>query len=559
MWLLGAGASASSGIPTAGDMIWDFKRTLYCTENKISIRSIPDISNSAVRRQIQQYFDSTGRFPPENSQEEYAYYFETVHRTDSDRRGFIDRAVAGVRPSFGHLVLAALLSLKKASVIWTSNFDRIIEDSAHHIFGTSTALVISTLDSSEIARQALSESRFPLLIKIHGDYQSRRLKNTAPELQAQDANLRDALKNSCQRFGLVISGYSGRDASVMEALSSALVDKNSFPGGLFWIHRSTTKVSEEVDLLIKKAKSLGIDAHLVVAETFDEVMGGIFNLQLDVPANILSKIDMKSPRVSPGTLHYERGIYPLIRTNALPVLMAPTTCRLVTCEMGGYAELRERIINTKANIVAARRKAGVIAFGHDDEIRKALEGRNVGEFNLHSIESRRLRYDSAELGLLYEALGKAIIRGEPLISDQGRGKLTLIIDPEKINDPKFTDLKRAVGGQLAGQVSGTDAKWIESLRLKIEYRLKRIWLLAVPSIWIENSSESKYAAADFVRERQAVRYNQKWNSILDAWITVLLGDNDVKEFRTFGTGSGTDAIFQIGRRSGFSLKRGRSE
>jgi len=37
-WLLGAGASTASGIPTAGDMIWDFKRKLYCAEQRISLR-----------------------------------------------------------------------------------------------------------------------------------------------------------------------------------------------------------------------------------------------------------------------------------------------------------------------------------------------------------------------------------------------------------------------------------------------------------------------------------------------------------------------------------------
>jgi len=31
MWLLGAGASASAGIPTAGDMIWEFKQRLFIT------------------------------------------------------------------------------------------------------------------------------------------------------------------------------------------------------------------------------------------------------------------------------------------------------------------------------------------------------------------------------------------------------------------------------------------------------------------------------------------------------------------------------------------------
>ena len=34
-FLLGAGASVSSNIPSGGQMVWDFKRTLYCTANKI--------------------------------------------------------------------------------------------------------------------------------------------------------------------------------------------------------------------------------------------------------------------------------------------------------------------------------------------------------------------------------------------------------------------------------------------------------------------------------------------------------------------------------------------
>ena len=33
-FLLGAGASVSSNIPSGGQMVWDFKRTLYCTANR---------------------------------------------------------------------------------------------------------------------------------------------------------------------------------------------------------------------------------------------------------------------------------------------------------------------------------------------------------------------------------------------------------------------------------------------------------------------------------------------------------------------------------------------
>ena len=34
-WLLGAGASATAGLPTATDVIWDLKRRYYRQEEKI--------------------------------------------------------------------------------------------------------------------------------------------------------------------------------------------------------------------------------------------------------------------------------------------------------------------------------------------------------------------------------------------------------------------------------------------------------------------------------------------------------------------------------------------
>lgn len=42
--LLGAGSSISSGIMSGGQMIWDFKRRIYCSENKVSEKIFPDLS-----------------------------------------------------------------------------------------------------------------------------------------------------------------------------------------------------------------------------------------------------------------------------------------------------------------------------------------------------------------------------------------------------------------------------------------------------------------------------------------------------------------------------------
>ena len=49
MWLLGAGASASAGIPTANDMVWEFKQLLFVSQRRVPPRAVADLSNQATR------------------------------------------------------------------------------------------------------------------------------------------------------------------------------------------------------------------------------------------------------------------------------------------------------------------------------------------------------------------------------------------------------------------------------------------------------------------------------------------------------------------------------
>ena len=60
-WLIGAGTSATAGLPTATDILWDLKRRYYAREENQDI-SRQDIQNDAVRDRIQSFMDSRG-FP----------------------------------------------------------------------------------------------------------------------------------------------------------------------------------------------------------------------------------------------------------------------------------------------------------------------------------------------------------------------------------------------------------------------------------------------------------------------------------------------------------------
>jgi len=63
MWFLGAGASAAAKIPTADSMIWDFKRKLYCSAQRVSPEACRDLGSPEVRKRLQTYFDGLSVYP----------------------------------------------------------------------------------------------------------------------------------------------------------------------------------------------------------------------------------------------------------------------------------------------------------------------------------------------------------------------------------------------------------------------------------------------------------------------------------------------------------------
>ena len=555
MWFLGAGASASAGVPTAGQMTWDFKRTLYCSDQRMSLRACSDLSSAAVRARLQAHFDGRVGFSPKDSPDEYAYYFEAAYPAEADRRRYIAQCMSGARPSFGHVGLAGLMKLGMARLIWTTNFDRLVEDAAFEALQSSAAVVVATLDNAEVARQAVDEGRAPLIVKLHGDFQSRRLKNTADEVRAQDGRLRECLVERCSRQGLIVVGYSGRDDAVMSALEAAIGAPNSrgYPSGLFWFHRSDAEVLPRVRALIAGAQAVGIEAHLVNVETFDELLGDVLLLVSNVPEDVAARLNRRALRVSDAPIAGTEGSWPVLRLNALPLLAWPTQCRRVVCSIGGIVEVREAVARSGADIIATRRQAGVLAFGSDSEVRKAFEGRGIADFDLYSIEARRLRYEGAELSLLYDALARALARERGLKTRYRRSGFTAYTAAENASGSAF-DLLREEVGSLGGVIPQTTLWWAEAIDVRLEWRLGRLFLLFEPTIRAEATDDDKARdrRREFIRERLSGRFNPVWNKLFDAWARIIVGDGEDSELRAFGISDGADAVFRVSRTTAFS-------
>ncbi len=551
MWFLGAGASASAGVPTAWDMVWEFKQQLFISQRRVKLETVADLSNPAVRERLQAHVDGSDTLPASGSPDEYAALFEAVYAAEADRRAYVDAKMAGAKPSYGHFVLATLMSAQLTRVVWTTNFDPLVADACAKVFGTTGQLTTVDLGAPDLASQCISEGRWPVEVKLHGDFRSRRLKNTDDELRSQNMQLRRALVGACSSFGLVVVGYSGRDDSVMDALDDAVGVPGAFPAGLFWLHRGNGLPLPRVGALLARAAEAGIEAGLVPIENFDEIARDVMRLLPEVDTESLDGFGAARRRWTPAPRPAGQRGWPVIRLNALPVSEAPTVCRRVACKIGGYKEVREAVARANVELLVARTRPGVLAFGADADVRRAFDQHGVTEFDLHTIESRRLRYDSAERGLLRAALTRAITRERGM--DLFRHRSTDLLAPTDPQDGRWEPLRRLVG-PLSGVAGGDPVlKWREGVGTRLDWADDRLWLLIEPRVVFDGvTTENRAAATEFARERTVKRYNRQLNDLVAAWATLLAGTGE--QLRALNIRDGVDAVFRLDATTGFSRR-----
>ena len=551
MWFLGAGASASAGVPTAFNMVGDFKRQLFITQTKAAPQAVSDLSNPTVRSRIQDHVNASGRFPLPGSPNEYATLFEEVYPVEADRRRYLDEKLLGAKPSFGHLALATLMRAGRSRLVWTTNFDTLIADACARVYDTTGALTTVDLDAPSLAVQSIQEGRWPVEVKLHGDFRSRSLKNTTGELRSQDVQLRQTLVNSCQRFGLVVVGYSGRDESVMDALEEALAAPDAFPTGLFWLHRGEDVPFNRVTSLLSQARNAQVEAGLVQIENFDETLRDLVRPIEDMDTSALDSFGKERQVWSGAPVPGGRKGWPIIRLNALQIVEAPVVCRQVVCGIGGTAEVREAIKEAGANVIAVRSKAGVLAFGSDEAIRAAFGPFVIENFDVHTLNARRQAYDSTERGFLREALSSALVRHIGM--EVTRRHSTDLLAPADPTASTWSQL-RTIVGEISGEVPGKPGlTWCEGVGLRLDWANDRLWLLFEPRTVFSGSDEgNRFAEADFARKRAIGRYNSNLNELLDFWAGCLAqGEGKI---RALGIEDGIDATFRISPSTSYSRR-----
>ena len=341
MWFLGAGASRTAGMPTASDLIWELKFRKYCLEQNQDVRQ-HDIANGQVRNRIQSYFDSKGA-PGPHADAEYSFYFEQAFGSDyAAQQRFLQEQLSPAKISLniGHRVLAGMMAMSATKVVFTTNFDEVPETAMAEVAGRPLAAF--HLEGSYAALDALNTETYPLYAKLHGDFRYRSIKNLAADLRNNDAAIARAFIAAANRFGVIVSGYSGRDASVMRMFAEALSQSNPFPAGLYWTVTKNSDVTPAVADLILAARDKGAVAGIVEVGTFDILMNRLWRQLSNRPQALDDKVRPDHAARVAIPLPRSGNSYPLLRTNALPIVVMPAQCgRIVTAPPMTHQALRE--------------------------------------------------------------------------------------------------------------------------------------------------------------------------------------------------------------------------
>jgi hypothetical protein len=413
---LGAGASITSGIPSAGECIWQWKRAIFCTRNPGLEDQVNELSLPIVRDRINHWLVANNYIPDEGI-DEYSYFIEKFLPIADDRRRFFEPWIRKARPHIGYNLLCLLAEYQIFHSIWTTNFDALATRAAANFDLTPIQVGFDCQD--RVFRQPTQNEL--VCVSLHGDYRYDLLKNTTEELQEQEKNLISALVETLRTQSLIVNGYSGRDASVMNSLHKALIESPG-TGKIFWCGFSD-KPTDSVTQLLIAANNAGRDAYFVPGAAFDDVMTrlSLHCLEGEKLSRAKTLIGDASSSAKP-----KRDVFKIIQEQ--PTTLAKSNAWVLHCpsemfefdllkwpEKKVWKWLEEKTKNL--DIVAVPFKK-VLAFGTLDCIRDSFKDLIKGEIKRVPITDKDIYHDDKPVvNLLRKSLVRAIAAKRLLNTD----------------------------------------------------------------------------------------------------------------------------------------------
>jgi hypothetical protein len=422
-FFLGAGASTSSGVPSAQMCVWEWKRQIFLTNNPGLEEQFVELSLEGVRRRIQRWLDRHGGFPEENAPEEYGFYIRQCFPIANDRRAYFADIVREARPHIGYRLLCHLAETDLVRSVWSPNFDHMAARAAANFKLNPIEVGI---DTQERANRSPAKGEL-LCVSMHGDYRYDLLKNTPAELQQQEAALCAALIAELRETSLVVAGYSGRDDSLMAALKDAY--RESGNGILYWCGFGDTDSPAHVLALIDHARAHGRQAYYIPTLGFDDLLTrvSLHCLQGETRKSAIKAMEEFAPEDKLTREPWQVAKYhatTLIKSNSFAIECPAEIFRFDLKQWPEelvWSSIRGR--TSGHALVAVPFKGKICALGFIDTIKKAFGDNIKGPIERTPVGPKDLLYDDgAIVSLMLEALTRSMAEAASLHTD-GRHEL----------------------------------------------------------------------------------------------------------------------------------------
>lgn len=267
VFLLGAGASKSSGIPLADEVAEVAARWGYCWEKGY----VPN-DPRAMRSDWHDWLKTKSWYESDNTvAENYAAVLKNCLNPRTYRREFFRTTLSNHgRISDGYRAFVRLLHQRSVRTVLTTNFDDLIEQAKtaervpHHleVIRTRADLVKFSTNPAD-----------PQLVYLHGsvDHYSEQALET--ELEKIDEELAERITPLLRDHPLVVCGYRGAEKSIMKDLFGRAVN-SGFKHGVFWCVMKGTQAQIHPHVS-ELAQQVGDNFFLVEIENFDRLTHGV--------------------------------------------------------------------------------------------------------------------------------------------------------------------------------------------------------------------------------------------------------------------------------------------
>lgn len=244
-FILGAGASKTSGIDTGIEMVRQFR-------SQILERNNNDLEYIKKRGQkvglssgdCERIFGSCDYIP---SGDDYFVLYDLLYGTAPEAGyTFIESKMSGASPSYGYYCLANILRCAETTgnLVITTNFDTLTEDSLFLLTGEHPLV----LGHETLASFLDANIKRPVIAKIHRDYLLKPMSRSN-EMEKLSRAWKTALKKALQDRVVVVVGYAGGDRTLMDFLIKERLNIRR----LYWCTLSSdTTISSSIENVIRK-------------------------------------------------------------------------------------------------------------------------------------------------------------------------------------------------------------------------------------------------------------------------------------------------------------------